>query len=138
MKQALLRTIQQMIQPGRTRKAKNAPIRIVLRRAHNRYRLRQHHLVPGTRVQVPRRQEAGLRWVRVDPAAHEQVVAVAEVEEFVVAFFRRVAGVGRADLVGYDEVVDEEGVGDEGAAEDATGFEVAEGVWVGEVEEGCS
>ena len=76
--------------------------------------------------------------MRVNPAADEQVVAVAEVEEGVVAFFRRVAGVRGADLVRDDEVVDEEGVGDEGSAEDTACFEVAQGVWVGEVEEGCS
>ena len=50
--------------------------------------------------------------MRVDPAADEQVVAVAEVEERVVACFRRVACVGCGGLVGDDEVVDEEGVGD--------------------------
>jgi hypothetical protein len=73
----------------------------------------------------------------VDPAADEKIVAVAEVKEFVVAFFGRVAGVRGADLVGDDEMVNEEGVGDEGSAEDAAGFEVAEGVWVREIEEGC-
>ena len=75
--------------------------------------------------------------MRVDPAADEKVVAVAEVEECVVAFFGRVAGVGGADLVGNDEVVDEEGVGDESSAEDAASFKVAEGVWMREIEEGC-
>lgn len=64
----------------------------------------------------------------MDPAADEKIVAVAEVEEFVVAFFGSVAGVGRADLVRDDEVVDEEGVGDESPAEDAAGFGVVEGV----------
>ena len=72
----------------------------------------------------------------MDPAADEEFILVAEVEEVVVPFFGRVAGVGGAALVGDDEVVDEEGVGDEGAAEDAAGFQVAKSIGMGEVEEG--
>ena len=70
------------------------------------------------------------------PAADEEIVAVAVIEQGVVAFFSSVAGVARGVLVRDDEVVDEEGVGDEGTAEDAAGFEVAGCVRVGQVEEG--
>ena len=74
----------------------------------------------------------------VNPATHKQVVAVAVVEQVVVTRFRRVAGVARAVLVRDDEVGDEERVGDEGAAEDGASFEVSEGLWVRDVEEGCA
>lgn len=89
-------------------------------------------------MQIATREKAALGRVGVDPAADEQVVGVAVVEEVVVAAFRRVAGVACAVLVGYDEVGDEEGVADYRPAEDAAGFEVAGCVGVGEVEEGCA
>lgn len=74
--------------------------------------------------------------MRVDPARDEEVVGVAVVEEGVVAFFGRVAGVGGGGLVWDDEGVDKERVGEGGRAEDSAGFEVAGCVGVGEVEEG--
>lgn len=69
MEQALLLTTQQSAQTRRIREAENAPVGIMPRRADDRDRLRQHHLIPRARVQVPGREEAGLRRVRVDPAA---------------------------------------------------------------------
>lgn len=73
--------------------------------------------------------------MRVDPAADEQGVRIAVVEERVVARFRGVAGVACGVLGGEDEMADAEGVGHDGAAEDAAGFEVAGCVGVREVEE---
>lgn len=74
----------------------------------------------------------------MDPAADEQVVPIAIVEESIVAALRRVAGVARAVLVWDDQVVDEEGVGDQRAAEDAAGFEIEGCVGMGEVEKGLA
>lgn len=136
MEDARLMTIQHVWQTRRVRQPEDAPIRVVLRRAHDRDGLREHDLVPRARVQVAAGQEARLRRVRVDPAADEELVAVAVVEKGVVAGFGGVACVGCGGLVGDDEVVDEERVGDDGPAEDAAGLEVALGVLVGDVEEG--
>lgn len=74
----------------------------------------------------------------MDPATDEELVGIAVVEEIVVALFRCVAGVGGGLLIGDDEVVDEEGIGDYGPAEDTTGFQVAESVGMCKIEEGCS
>ena len=74
--------------------------------------------------------------MRVNPPTDEQFVGIAVVEERVVAGFGSVAGVRGGGLVGNDKVVNEEGVGDEGTAENAAGFEVPQGVGVCEIEEG--
>jgi len=71
----------------------------------------------------------------VDPAADEEGVGVAVVEEGGVAGGGRVAGLRGGVLGGEEEVRDFEGGGGEGGGEDAAGFEVGEGVGVGEVEE---
>ena len=73
--------------------------------------------------------------MRVNPAADEEIIAIAEVKEFVVAVFGRVAGVGCAFLVGDDKVIDEESVGNQRAAEYAAGLEVAKSTWMCEIEE---
>ena len=69
------------------------------------------------------------------PPADEQFVGVAVVKERVVAGLGGVTGIGGRGLIGYDEVVDKEGVGDERAAKDTAGFEVLKSVRVREVEE---
>lgn len=72
----------------------------------------------------------------VNPTTDQKVIAVAEIEEFIVAFFRCVAGVRSAQLVGNDKMVDEERVGDECPAKDAAGFKVSKCISVRYVEEG--
>lgn len=74
----------------------------------------------------------------VDPATHKQLVGIAIVEEVVVTLLRRVAGVGGGLLVGNDEMIDEERVGNYSPTENTTGLQVAKGVGVCEVEEGRS
>lgn len=69
----------------------------------------------------------------MDPAEHHEVMGVAVgVQGGLVCHF---AGVWRRGLLGDDEVGYEEGVLEEGAGEDAAGFEILGGLWGGEREE---
>lgn len=102
-------------------------------RAHDRDALRQHDLVAAVRMQIARAHEARLGWVGVDPTENHEVMLVAIVEEG--ALVDRLACVGRRLLLGNYEPADEEGVGDERAAEDAACLEVALRVWGGDVKE---
>ena len=63
-------------------------------------------------------------------------MAVAEVEELVVALLGGVAGVRCTLLIWDYEMVDEERVGNEGRAKDAARLEIARCVRIGKVEEG--
>ena len=85
------------------------------------------------RVQIAAAHEARLRRVGMDPAQHHQILAVGVLEQFV--FVDGLAGIRGAGLIGDDEFGDEERIGDEGAAEDAAGFEIGAGVGFGEGEE---
>ena len=48
--------------------------------------------------------------MRVDPPAYQELVAITEVEQLVITFFSGVTGIGGADLVRNDKVVDEQRV----------------------------
>lgn len=75
--------------------------------------------------------------MRVDPAADEEVVAVAEIEQFVVALFCGVACVACACLVGDHQVTDEQRIGDDCSAENAACLQVTVCVRMSVVQECC-
>ena len=73
-------------------------------------------------MEIARAHEARLCWMSVYPAQDHQVQLIAELKNRgLVDHFARVR---RGLLFRYEQLGDEKGVGDEGAAEDAAGFEV--------------
>ena len=125
---------QDAMQTGWVGEAEEADVRLPGRGAHDRDGFGHHDLVPGVGVEVAAAEETVLARVGVDPAEHEEIAGVAEGED--AGFVGGVACVGGGGLCGDEQVRGEEGVGDQGAAEDPARFEVVGGVGVGEAEEG--
>ena len=125
---------QDAMQTGWVGEAEEADVRLTGRGADDGDRLGHHDLVPGVGVQVATAEEAVLARVGVDPAEDEEIAGVAEGEHG--GFVGGVACVGGGGLRGDEQVRGEQGVGDQGAAEDAARFEIVGCVAVGEGEEG--
>lgn len=64
-------------------------------------------------MQVARGKKAALRWVGMDPTHDEQVLGVAVGKQVEFTLLGRVAGFRRGDLVGNDQVADEQSIADE-------------------------
>ena len=107
---------------------------VVLGRADDGDALGHHDLVAAVRVQVAAAHEARLGRVGVDPAQHEQVLAVDVIEQ--PRLVDRLARVARARLLRDHQLGHEERVGDQRAAQHAARLQVGPRVGRRELEEG--
>src|ERR1700712_2061056 len=71
--------------------------------------------------------------MRMNPPQRHQIMLIYVIEQCALIYC--IASIRCSFLFRDDEFGDEEGVGDEGSAEDSTGFEVLLGVWRGDAEE---
>ena len=135
MEKAFLVAFQDSWQPRRIGQSEDAPIWVLSWRTDDGDRFWQHHLIARACVQISRGQETRLRGMRMYPSADKEVVAITEIEQFVVALFRSITGVTITCLVRDYQVTDEQSVRDDRSAKNAARLQVASRICMGVVQE---
>ena len=154
MEYTCLFTIQHRLQPRRIRQPKNAPAtidvsavtslpdrqverikqkretknspRLLAGRTHDRNTLRHHNLIRTMRMQIPTTHKARLRRMRMDPAQHHQLLAIAVIKQR--ALIDHLARIARGLLLGEHQLADKQRVRDQRAAQEPARLEVARSV----------